>query len=472
MKRERDGKRAQERKQANKDRQSKPTDQRATKRQKMNGGEYKEKKKVKKNEITIEKKGKRKENFGEKNKEQHQEKGEEVKEKETIFQKAGKKKRELSDLEKWIQEREEGSKWTSFPNYDERAKEINRRILKEERDRESRIERARKEEKSWELLRLCMSYLEENCDIWKESMEERRKLEEKERNREDRRRKAEKEKLTFKCGFAQKKITTFLKNLPSEARRNFESEEERKRRVKLKEVKETIWKRTRKEGENLQRENNLQTGEDHYKSLTELESKLKDLEAIKEKCDREEKERMEMRKEMKRSMEEKRWKKEERLKLKKKLEEKWAMMRWIVNYIDENKEQWTVDKEIRQSENAGEILLGVKRMSENESEKDAENWSENENKIVRETDLRNDEKWMEWRARAKEKSKIKGRNKLPSVAELSHPQVTKNDECEAKTDKEDMLMGTDNMMEMGNNKQRPSVGTNNGYEANEAEEAM
>ena len=169
-------------------------------------------------------------------------------------------------------------------------------------------------------------------------------------------------------------------------------------------MKETIWKRTRKEGENLQRENNLQTGEDHYKSLTELESKLKDLEAIKEKCDREEKERMEMRKEMKRSMDEKRWKKEERLKLKKKLEEKWAMMRWIVNYIDENKEQWTVDKEIRQSENAGEILLGVKRMSENESEKDAENWSENENEIARETDLRNDEKWTEWRAIAKEKS--------------------------------------------------------------------
>ena len=112
--------------------------------------------------------------------------------------------------------------------------------------------------------------------------------------------------------------------------------------------------------------------------MTELENKLKDLEAIKEKCDREEKERMEMRKEMKRSMDEKRWKKEERLKLKKKLEEKWAMMRWIVNYIDENKEQWTVDKEIRQSENAGEILLGVKRMSENESKKDAENWSENE----------------------------------------------------------------------------------------------
>ena len=141
-----------------------------------------------------------------------------------------------------------------------------------------------------------MSYLEKNCDTWKESIEERRKLEEKERNREDRRRKAEKEKLTFKCGFAQKKITTFLKNLPSEARRKFESEQERKRRIKMKEVKETMWKRTRKEGENLQRENNLQTGEDNYKSLAELENKLRELEAIKEKYDKEERENVEKRK--------------------------------------------------------------------------------------------------------------------------------------------------------------------------------
>ena len=138
-------------------------------------------------------------------------------------------------------------------------------------------------------------------------------MEEKERNREDRRRKAEKEKLTFKCGFAQKKITTFLKNLPSEARRNFESEEERKRRVKLKEIKETMWKRTRKEGENLQ------TGEDNYKNLTELENKLKNLEAIQKECEREEKERTKIREEREELLRRKGGKKEERLKLKKKL---------------------------------------------------------------------------------------------------------------------------------------------------------
>ena len=66
-------------------------------------------------------------------------------------------------------------------------------------------------------------------------MEERRKVEEKERNREERKRKAEMEKLTFKCRFAQKKINSFLKKLPLNVRKNFESEEERKRKSKLKE---------------------------------------------------------------------------------------------------------------------------------------------------------------------------------------------------------------------------------------------
>ena len=43
------------------------------------------------------------------------------------------------------------------------------------------------------------------------------------------------------------------------------------------------------------------------------------------------------REEVRRTAEEKKRKKEERLAVKRKLEEKWAMMRWIVNYIDENR---------------------------------------------------------------------------------------------------------------------------------------
>ena len=127
-------------------------------------GEYKEKREEKKRSTTTgEKKGKRK--GDEKDPEPENPTGETTtdnNDEEKTFQKAGKRRKDLTDMEKWIQDREE-NKWTSFPDYEERAKEINRSILKEERDRNSRIERARKEEKSWELIRLCTKFFDEYC---------------------------------------------------------------------------------------------------------------------------------------------------------------------------------------------------------------------------------------------------------------------------------------------------------------------
>ena len=94
------------------------------------------------------------------------------------FQQVGKRKKEMTEMETWIEERDnvEESRWTDFPNYEERAREINRNLLKETRDRESRIERARKEERTWDLMKLCIEYLEEKCTTWKENQEKRRKL--------------------------------------------------------------------------------------------------------------------------------------------------------------------------------------------------------------------------------------------------------------------------------------------------------
>ena len=81
-----------------------------------------------------------------------------------------------------------------------------------------------------------------------------------------------------------------------------------------------------------------------------------------------------------------------------------------------------MDKEIRQSENTEEILLNEGRMGENESENGGEDESEDE--IGSGANMGSDEKWMEWRAKAKESVKRrKNVNKLRSVAELSHPQV-------------------------------------------------
>ena len=46
-------------------------------------------------------------------------------------------------MEKWLQEKTE-NKWMEFPNYDQRVKEINQSIQKEERDRQNRIDREKR----------------------------------------------------------------------------------------------------------------------------------------------------------------------------------------------------------------------------------------------------------------------------------------------------------------------------------------
>ena len=52
-----------------------------------------------------------------------------------------KKKREMTEMEEWLQAKE-GDVWMEFPNYAERAREINQNIQKEKRERENRMERA------------------------------------------------------------------------------------------------------------------------------------------------------------------------------------------------------------------------------------------------------------------------------------------------------------------------------------------
>ena len=254
----------------------------------------------------------------------------------------------MSDLEKWLEEKDE-SKWTAFPNYAQRAKEINESIIKEERDRQNRIDRAKKEEKTWELIRLCVEYLEEKCNTWKEGEEKRRKLEEKERLRQERKKKAAESKLSFKCGFLQKKISGFMKRLPENEKVKYEREEEKKKRKRMQEIKEILWKKPRPEGEML-----LEHGEHQEQTpdIKKLEERAGNIEEIVERYEKEKIERIGRQKILVEGENLKRKQKRERLELKAKLEEKWALMRWLVRHIEENQDQWDLDREVRQNEPA------------------------------------------------------------------------------------------------------------------------
>ena len=60
---------------------------------------------------------------------------------------------------------------------------------------------------------------------------------EREKNLRGEREKAEKKKTTFKIDNTQKKISNYLKKLPDIERRKFESEEEKRRRQRVKQIK-------------------------------------------------------------------------------------------------------------------------------------------------------------------------------------------------------------------------------------------
>ena len=48
------------------------------------------------------------------------------------------------------------------------------------------------------------------------------------------------EKMTFKCGYVQKRINTFLKKVPENEQKKYESGEEKKRRKRLRKVREVM----------------------------------------------------------------------------------------------------------------------------------------------------------------------------------------------------------------------------------------
>ena len=129
---------------------------------------------------------------------------------------------------------------------------------------------------TWDLIRLCTGFPDDHCETWQHNSNERRLLEEKKKIREERKRRANQGKLTFKIGYVQKKINTFLRKYPEGERKKFESEEERSKRRRLKEIKEikeTLWKKSRTDGENLQ------TGVTTY-NLKIQEDRLETIEAL------------------------------------------------------------------------------------------------------------------------------------------------------------------------------------------------
>ena len=228
---------------------------------------------------------------------------------------------------------------------DELAEEWNQRIrdreeklLKEEAERSERLEKAKIMQKGWELMRLCKQLIEENEEKWKKS-KERRELErsgdEERRDRKDRA--AEKKRKTLEkieTTKTQQKITDCLKILPQNRRRLVEKEEEKMRKVLLEEAETELWRKWRQEKGRGMR-NWAQVGE---RETTEQKLRIVEEQTEKYKL---ELERIEMRR-IRREEEEIREEQErnKRMDTKKKNERQWEMMRWVTKFMKENMVLW------------------------------------------------------------------------------------------------------------------------------------
>ena len=128
-----------------------------------------------------------------------------------------------------------------------------RKLEREEKEKNLRMEKAKNLEKGWELLRLCRDFVREHTDEWSEGQEinKMNKLSTQEEGRKlERLAKCEREREKFKSKAIDGKIMVALEALPVGERENFLAEEERERRREMRSIKENLWKkwRNRREG--------------------------------------------------------------------------------------------------------------------------------------------------------------------------------------------------------------------------------
>ena len=180
-------------------------------------------------------------------------------------------------------------------------------------------------------------------------------------------------KIEWKKKQTQQKITSTLKLLPKPKQILLEKEEERRKRILLKEAKEELWKRWRqRKGRETKVLKPLEEGENRLKRIEEeLLNHKKELE-------------------MKRKEEDAR--RERKTKQAEKTR-RWEMLRWIVQFIEENKENW---ERRRTSELA--IRASQKEKDDLETRKEEKEQSKEKGREMRlQIAKRKAEDWKKWR---------------------------------------------------------------------------
>ena len=212
-----------------------------------------------------------------------------------------------------------------------------RKELEKNEQEQARIEQEEnnKKELSWELHNLCQEYLEENSQDWK-------KLKEKRNNEKNRILRLEKAGiLTRKARInaLENNIKVGLEKLTQEQRTKLRQEQERKEEIELRNARKDLWtlrSREKKIVPNETRKRIQELGNTAIRIKEILDQERKKVQEEKEEQARQETER--------RTRKEKSQQKARKIK---QLQEKWAMYRWVNEYIDKNKNYWDNEKKKR-----------------------------------------------------------------------------------------------------------------------------
>ena len=186
----------------------------------------------------------------------------------------------------------------------------------------ARKEKLRKEkEMALELQNICKTFLEENDKGW----EKRKKERVEELERKERLEKCKIKSKDSKIKHLEKKIIAGMEQIPELERKELERQEKDKWEQEYKQTRQDLWKLRKREKKLVENE-----------TTRKIKGMAHKLEKIAEILEQEKNNKLEQDKQINIKLK----KKEELKKLANEKAEKWAMLRWVNNYIDENQEKW------------------------------------------------------------------------------------------------------------------------------------
>ena len=230
----------------------------------------------------------------------------------------------------------------------EEAMKNHRRKLEEERaKREERLEEHEKKRKHWELAKVCKSYLEENNKNWAT----RRRDRELERQKIERLEVTKRRKTDIKEKMLERKVTEEKEMLPRREKEMIEIEERKVRRLEIQEVKDTLWKlkgrekKYEKKSEYVQQLENIQNLEEKLEKIQEVLERVKEEEKLEKERKLENEKRLKAQAEGRKKVRiQKEIENKEKLEQEKMLGDRWALVRWLNNFMLENNENWEKEK--------------------------------------------------------------------------------------------------------------------------------